>query len=37
LAAVLAGKLDAHGKTVAVIASGGNVDRDVFVRALATG
>ena len=35
LAAVLAGKLDAHGKTVAVIASGGNVDRDVFARAIA--
>jgi threonine dehydratase len=35
LAAVLAGKLDAHGGTVAAIASGGNVDRDLFTRALA--
>lgn len=34
LAAVLAGKLDAAGKTVAVIASGGNVDPEVFVSAL---
>jgi threonine dehydratase len=37
LAAVLGGKLDARHRTVAVIASGGNVDREVFVRALATG
>jgi threonine dehydratase len=35
LAAVLAGKLDAKGKTVAVIASGGNVDHELFCRALA--
>ena len=35
LAAVLAGKLDANGKTVAVIASGGNVDREMFAKALA--
>ena len=34
LAAALAGKLDLKGKTVLVIASGGNVDADVFVRAL---
>ena len=37
LAAVLAGKLDGAGKTVAVVASGGNVDRDIFCRALAGG
>jgi threonine dehydratase len=35
LAAILAGKLDARGKTVAVVASGGNVDREVFLKALA--
>jgi len=35
LAAVLAGRLDAQGKTVAVVASGGNVDRETFVQALA--
>jgi threonine dehydratase len=35
LAAVLAGRLDAKGKTVAVVASGGNVDRETFIRALA--
>lgn len=35
LAAALAGKLDLKGKTVLVIASGGNVDPDVFARALA--
>ena len=35
LAAVLSGKLDVKGKTVAVIASGGNVDRAAFVSALA--
>jgi threonine dehydratase len=37
LASILAGKFDITGKTVAVIASGGNVDRDVFAGALATG
>ncbi|MGO8919090.1 MAG: threonine/serine dehydratase [Stellaceae bacterium] len=37
LAAVLAGRLDAKGKTVAVVASGGNVDRETFARALAGG
>ena len=36
LAAVLSGKLPLEGKTVAVIASGGNVDREVFAKALAT-
>jgi threonine dehydratase len=35
LAAVLAGRLDAKGQTVAVIASGGNVDRETFIKALA--
>jgi len=35
LAAVLSGKLDTKGRTVAVIASGGNVDAAVFARALA--
>jgi len=34
LAAVLAGKLDLQGKTVAVIASGGNVEGETFIRAL---
>jgi len=36
LAALLSGKLDARGKTVAVILSGGNVDAATFKRALAT-
>jgi threonine dehydratase len=35
LAAVLAGKLEARHRTVAVIASGGNVDRELFTQALA--
>jgi len=35
LAAVLAGKVDAKGKTVGVVISGGNVDPAVFARALA--
>jgi len=35
LAAVLSGKLDVAGRTVAVIASGGNVDRETFTRAIA--
>ena len=34
LAAVLAGKLAIAGKTVAIIASGGNVDAAVFAAAL---
>jgi threonine dehydratase len=34
LAAALASKLDLEGKTVVVIASGGNVDVEVFERAL---
>jgi threonine dehydratase len=37
LAAVLSGKLDTKGKTVAVVASGGNVEREVFIKALAGG
>ncbi len=37
LAAVLSGKLDCAGKTVAVIASGGNVDREMFATALERG
>lgn len=36
LAAALAGKLDLKGRTVVVIASGGNVDAEVFARALET-
>jgi threonine dehydratase len=35
LAAVLAGKLDIAGRCVAVVASGGNVDRSSFSDALA--
>ena len=34
LAALLAGKVDAAGKTVALVLSGGNVDRAVFLSAL---
>ncbi len=32
LAAVLSGKIDAAGKTTAVVLSGGNVDRDLFAE-----
>lgn len=35
LAAVLAGKIDCRGKTVAIVCSGGNVDPQVFAAALA--
>ncbi|HEU5479509.1 MAG TPA: pyridoxal-phosphate dependent enzyme, partial [Candidatus Tumulicola sp.] len=35
LAAVLANKIPVRGKTVAVVASGGNVDRATFAAALA--
>jgi len=35
LAAVLAGRIEAKGRTLAVVASGGNVDPSVFSRALA--
>lgn len=37
LAAVLAGRIPTEGKTVGVICSGGNVDRDLFEAALRTG
>lgn len=37
LAALLAGKLDVRGKCVVAMLSGGNVDADMFVRALAGG
>src|SRR3954453_17146120 len=36
LAAVLAGKIHAEGKTIAVVCSGGNVDPDVYAQALAS-
>ena len=32
LAALLAGRIDAKGKTVAIVLSGGNVDADLFAR-----
>jgi threonine dehydratase len=35
LAAALSGKIEVRGKTVAVVASGGNVDRETFAAALA--
>ena len=34
LACVLAGRIDAVGKVIAVVASGGNVDADLFARML---
>jgi len=34
LAAILSGKLDVKGQTVVVLATGGNVDKDVFAQAL---
>ncbi|MGG5811300.1 threonine ammonia-lyase [Falsiroseomonas sp. CW058] len=37
LAAVLAGKVEARGKTLGVVVSGGNVDPKVFAEALAAG
>jgi threonine dehydratase len=37
LAAVLSGKLELRGRTVAVILSGGNVDADVYRDVLAPG
>ena len=37
LAAITAGKLDCRGKTVAVVASGGNVDAETFSAALKRG
>jgi threonine dehydratase len=35
LAALLTGKLDFKGRTVAVVLSGGNVDPGIYARALA--
>ena len=35
LAALLSNKLETRGKTIAVVLSGGNVDADLFSRALA--
>lgn len=35
LAALLAGKLEVRGKTVAIVLSGGNVDADLFARLIA--
>lgn len=35
LAALLAGRLDAKGKTVAIVLSGGNVDADLFAKLVA--
>jgi len=32
LAALLAGHIDARGKTVAIVLSGGNVDADLYAR-----
>ena len=37
LAALLAGKLDCRGRTVAIVLSGGNVDPGTFCAALAAG
>jgi threonine dehydratase len=36
LAAALTGAFDCRGRTVAVICSGGNVDAELFIRALGT-
>ncbi len=35
LAALLAGRLEARGKTVAIVMSGGNVDADLFAKLIA--
>ncbi len=32
LAALLAGRVDAHGKTIAIVLSGGNIDADLFAK-----
>ena len=32
LAALLAGHIDARGKTIAIVLSGGNVDADLFAK-----
>jgi threonine dehydratase len=34
LAALLAGRIDARGRTIAIVLSGGNVSPDMFTRAL---
>jgi threonine dehydratase len=35
LAALLAGRIDARGKTIAIVLSGGNVDADLFAKLIA--
>jgi threonine dehydratase len=35
LAALLAGRIEARGKTVVIVLSGGNVDADMFARLVA--
>ena len=35
LAALLAGRLDAQGKTVVIVLSGGNVDADLYAKLIA--
>ena len=35
LAALLAGRIDAHGKNVVIVLSGGNVDADLYARLIA--
>lgn len=35
LAALLAGRIEARGKTVVIVLSGGNVDADMFARLIA--
>jgi len=35
LAALLAGHIDARGKTIAIVLSGGNVDADLFAKLVA--
>jgi len=37
LAALLSGKLDVRGKIVVIVCSGGNVDAEMFIRALRSG
>jgi len=37
LAAVLSGKVDARGRTIVVVASGGNVDPDLYCQSLIEG
>jgi threonine dehydratase len=35
LAALLAGRIDANGKNVVIVLSGGNVDADLFAKLVA--